>query len=407
MPVPQNLKTVFCGIRLLKYDKSQESESMRRRIAVVITDVFLRRLTPALFPYVRSGQDYWIIDIARPVGELRRLLREMNPAGVITEELPVKTRAILEMGFPTVVSDTDKRFPGAVSIDVDDGEVGKKAAAFLYQSGFRGFAFLGNKSLYSAQRQEGFLHEIQRRGFSCPSHIDSEKKGRSYMEYYRGQAPLLKKWLRALPRPVAIFAAHDPLGRLVCEVSLECGFAVPEDVAVVGANDDELLCNLSYPPLSSVAIPWTEIGRTAAEELEKLISTGANAGKRLRVPPGDVVARESSDFTAQNDPLLRRTLVLMRKRFEEPVTIGDICHELNVNRRTLERSFQAVLKRTPRQELERMRLARARVFLSKDNHKMEWIAQRCGFCDAERFSVAFRKAMGEAPSHYRKRLRGR
>jgi len=379
---------------------------MRRRIAVVISDVFLRRLTPALFPYVRSGQDYWIIDIARPIGELKRLLREMKPAGIYPEDLPGKTKAILELGFPTVVSDTDDSHAGAVGIDVDDWDVGRKAATFLHKSGFRQFAFLGNKSRYSEQRQEGFVREIRGLGFPCPCHVDSEKKGSSYMEYYRGQAPLLKKWLRGLRRPVAIFAAHDPLGRLACEVSRECGYSVPEDVAVVGANDDELLCNLSYPPLSSVAIPWPEIGRIAAEQLDLLIAKGTNVGKTLRVQPGDVVARESTDFTAQNDPLLRRALLLLRKRFEEPITVGDLCRELHVNRRTLERCFQAVLARTPRQELERLRIAKAREFLRKGDYKMEWIAQRCGFRDAERFTVVFRKSMKEAPSQYRKRMRG-
>ncbi|MFV0416329.1 MAG: substrate-binding domain-containing protein [Chthoniobacterales bacterium] len=379
---------------------------MRKRIAVVITDIFLRRLTPALFPYVRSGQDFWIIDIDRPARELKRLLREMKPAGILTEELPGKTKAILELDLPTVVSGTDESHPGAVCLDVDDREIGKKAAVFFHQNGFRQFAFLGNKSQYSRQRGEGFIKELKHLGFDCASHTDSEKKGRSYMEYYRGRAPLLKKWLRALPRPVSIFAAHDPLGRLVCEVSLECGFSVPEDIAVVGVNDDELLCNLSYPPLSSVAIPWAEIGRRAVEQLEHLITRGSNAGKTFRVPPGDVVARESSDFTAHSDPLLRRALVLFRKRFEQPVTVGDLCRELHVNRRTLEKSFRIFLKRTPRQELERLRVARAQVFLSRSSYKMDWIAQRCGFRDAERLTVTFRKATKETPSHYRKRLRG-
>lgn len=376
---------------------------MRRRIAVVVSDVFLRRLTPALFPFVRSGRDYWIIDISRPVGELRRLIREVRPAGVLTEELPGKTSAILDLGLPTVVADSDEARTGAISIDVDDWEVGRKAAAFLLQSGFREFAFLGNRSNYSRQRGEGFVGALRRRGYECRRHVDSEKKGSSYMEYYRGQAPLLKKWLRGLPRPVGIFAAHDPLGRLVCEVALECGLSVPADVAVVAANNDELLCNLSYPPLSSIVIPWPRIGRMAAELLDGLISDRANAGKVFHVEPGDVVARESSDYTAVDDQLLRRALEMMRQRFWEPVTIRQICRALNVNRRTLELRFRAELKLSPRQELERLRVGKARELLMQTDYKMDWVAQRCGFRDAMRFSVVFRKVTGHSPSAYRSR----
>jgi len=377
---------------------------MRKRIAVVISDIFLRRLTPALYPFVRDGQDYWIIDIARPVTELRRLVREVKPAGILTEEVPGKTGALIDLGLPVVVADTDEAHPGAIGIDVDDWEVGRTAAAFLHGYGFESFAFLGNESNYSAQRGEGYVSWLKKKGYQAQQHIDREKKGNSYMEYYRGQAPLLKKWLRGLPRPVAIFAAHDPLGRLACEVCQECGLSVPEDIAIVGANNDELLCNLSYPPLSSVTIPRLRIGRMAAELLDGLIQHGDKAGKVFRVAPGDVVARESSDFSAIEDPLMRRALQLFRQRYRDPITIQTLCRELNVNRRTLELRFRATLQRTPRQELERQRVAKARTLLVQTDHKMDWIAGQCGFHDAERLSVAFSKIAGEPPSAYRKRL---
>jgi len=377
---------------------------MRKRIAVVISDVFLRRLTPALSPFVRSGQDFWMIDIARPVKELRRLIRETRPAGILTEELPERTEAILDLGFPTAVADSDTVFENAVSVDVDDWEVGEKAALFLFANGFRQFAFVGNHCNYSRQRGEGFLRGLSRLGFEADCFLDSERKLTSYMEHYQKLVPQLKSWLMDLPRPVAIFAAHDPLGRLLCEVCRECSLPIPEEVAVVGANNDELLCNLSYPPLSSVAIPWLKIGRMAAQCLDEAISTGAHLGKAYRIGPGDVVARESSDFTALGDPLLRRALVFLRRSFQEPMTIHDLCRELHINRRTLELRFKATLGRTPRQELERLRVAKARSLLAETDFTMDWIAQQCGFNDAERLAVVFRKATGEPPSHYRRRL---
>lgn len=378
--------------------------SERKRIAVVVSDEFLRRLTPALFSFVRGGRDYWVVDIGRPVGELRRLVKAMRPAGILTEELPGKTKALLELGLPTVVADSDEARPGAVCIDINDRQVGERAAAFFLAAKFRHFAFLGNKNTYSGQRLEGYRRALSRAGHDCEVFIDDEKKGGAYMEYFRAPGTELTAWLRRLPRPVALFAAHDPQGRHACEACRECGIEVPSEVAIVGANDDEMQCNLSFPPLSSVAIPWLNIGRRAAELLDGLIASGAHAGRAFQVVAGEVITRESSDFTALEDGLVRRALQMLQQSHSQPITIQSLCRDLKVNRRTLEIRFRAVLGRTPREELERQRVNRAKLLLAQTDYKMPWIAEQCGFNDAERLSVVFRKVTGVPPSVYRSGL---
>jgi LacI family transcriptional regulator len=321
--------------------------------------------------------------------------------GIITEALPGRTEHLLKLRRPMVITDTDKTYPGTISIDVDDRKVGERAADFFLQSGFKHFAFLGNQTDYSAQRQEGFSRRIREHDFSCHSHLDREKKGKTYMEYYRGQAPLLKKWLKNLPKPVAVFAAHDPLGRLVCEVCHECSIPVPEEVAVLGANNDELLCNLSYPPLSSVQIPWLRIGELAGELLDRLITHGENKKTLHLIEPGEVIARESSDLSAVEDPVLRRALEYMRLHFHETISIKTVCSSLRINRRTLELKCRGYLKRSPRTELARLRVDKARSLLTQSDAKMEWIAGQCGFTSAERLSVVFKQMDGQSPSSYR------
>src|SRR5690606_33491994 len=145
---------------------------------------------------------------------------------------------------------------------------------------------------------EGFHQSLKEKEAKAESFLYKEGNGIGYMEHHRGRTHPLKQWLKSLPRPVAIFAAHDPLGRVICEVCEECRLGVPEDVAVVGVNNDELLCNLSYPPLSSMMIPWKRIGTLAASLLEGLIQSGEHSGELFKVQPGDVIARQSSDFTA-------------------------------------------------------------------------------------------------------------
>ena len=378
----------------------------RLRIALVLSDVFLRRLTPAFFPLVESRQDYWIINVRRPVRDLQRLLDEISPSGVITELLPEKTDAVLAAGLPTVVVDSDDVYPGAVSIDVDDEMVGQRAAEYFLSAGFQHFAFLGNRRPYSLQRMHGFESALKKNGYSCHSHLEPENRKVTYMEHFRGESSSLRQWLLELPKPCALFAAHDPMGRLVCEVAQEERIPVPEEIAVIGANDDDLLCNLSYPPLSSVIIPWLNIGKIAGREIDQLVSGQVPGGRVIQVAPGKVVHRQSSEWTAVDDPDLRRALEYMRLHFQEGISIKTLCATLRMNRRTLERKFQDKLNCTPRQQLARIRIDRAKELLAETNHKMDWIAAEVGLASAERLSVVFGQIDGSSPSTYRTQIQG-
>ncbi|MGF1679395.1 MAG: substrate-binding domain-containing protein [Candidatus Methylacidiphilales bacterium] len=378
----------------------------RKRVALVMSDVFLRRLMPALSPGVRSRRDFWIIDIHRPPSEVVRLLRQLKPAAILTEDLPGRTEAVLSCGIPAVVADTDEIDPRYVAVDVDDQEVGRSAADFLMQSGYRHFAVLANGTSYAAQRQKGFCSRLAERGYGSASYLHREPSSAGYMEHFSGTHARLVRWLESLPRPCALFAVHDPLGRLVCEVAAVRGLAVPEDLAVLGANDDELVCPVSYPALSSVSIPWLRIGAVCGAQLEALLNGSGKPGTSVLIAPGPVRARGSTEWAAVDEPMLRRAMEWMRLHYQQPVTIGTLCDTLKMNRRTLERKFHQHVKRSPRDQLLRLRLDRARQLLLETDQTMDTVAAQCGFLDGERLAVVFRSACGEPPSAYRRRVRG-
>lgn len=378
----------------------------RLRIALVLSDIFLRRLTPAFFPLVKSRQDYWIINVRRPVRELNRLLQEINPAGVITELLPEKTEAVLAAGLPTVVVDSDDVYPGMVSIDVNDEAIGQHAAEYYISAGFQHFAFLGNRRPYSIQRMNGFQQALQTQGYACDIHFDPESRKVNYMEHFQEKSLPLRAWLKNLPKPCALFAAHDPIGRMACEVAQEEGISVPEEIAIIGANNDDLICNLTYPPLSSVRIPWLKIGQIAGKQIDGLVSGTTPGSRVIQVEPGDVVHRQSSQWFAVDDPDLRRALECMRLHFHEGMSIQSLCVSLRMNRRTLERKFQHKLNCSPRQQLAQIRVDRAKELLAETNHKNDWIAAEVGFGSAERFSVVFKQLTDQTPSAYRKQING-
>tara|TARA_R110000850_G_scaffold30618_8_gene84098 strand:- start:163 stop:1311 length:1149 start_codon:yes stop_codon:yes gene_type:complete len=377
---------------------------MNHQVAIVMSEVFLRRLTPSLIPFVRRQQDYRIVSIHRSLEELRSLLMELQPAGLITEWLPERTEALLDLmpKVPTVIVDTDFCYPGVVSVDVDDWAVGREAAETFIKSGYRSFACLGNGLPYSNQRIEGFQAALAGDARFAVHHETGFEDTR-YSESFVRPGGALGRWLDELPKPVGIFAVHDPLGRFLCGACQQMGLDVPEEVAVIGANNDELVCGLTYPMLSSVAIPWDAIGGTAGEAMQQLIHGEPADSKSARlIPPSGVVLRHSANHFAIDDPLLRRAMSFLSERMQDSINVGQMCDELRVARRTLERKFKEHYRCTPWEMLCQLRVSQAKRLLSETNHPISLVSELCGFNDPERMAVVFKRVTGEPPSHYRR-----
>lgn len=352
-------------------------------------------------PYVRGEQDFRIVSIHRPVDQLMGLLRDLRPVGLITEWLPEVTENLLELGVPTVIADTDYTYAGVASIDVDDRAVGAAAAEALQQAGFRSFACLGNGTPYSEQRIEGFCETVET---MVSVHSELMFRDARYSEDFAEPQAALLSWLQGLPKPVGIFAVHDPLGRFLCSVCRKMRFAVPDQVAVIGANDDELVCGLSHPMLSSVAIPWDAIGSRVGETIQSLLRGSPAPENPILVPPSGVVLRHSANHLAVDDPQLRRAMSYLTEHLQDSVSIGQMCAELRLARRSLERKFKSLYNCSPWEMLCRLRIARAKQLLTRTNHTVGRVSDLCGFNDAERMTVVFKRLTGKTPSGFRKTL---
>ncbi len=369
-----------------------------------MSEVFLRRLTPSLVPYVRQEMDYRIVSIHRPMRELAQLLNDLSPDGLITEWLPKRTEAILDLKLriPTVIVDTDYCYKGAVSIDVDDWAVGRSAAEAFQQAGFKSVACLGNGQPYSDQRVEGFQNALSP-DTECSVHTVKGFEENQYSESFASPSPELRKWLDNLPKPVGVFAVHDPLGRFFCGACQQMGWKVPEDVSVIGANNDDLVCGLTYPMLSSVSIPWDTLGEVAADTMHRLLSKEIKPTKDVQlISPGGVVLRHSANHLAVDDPMLRRAMSYLSERIQTPIGVGQMCDHLRVARRTLERKFKEHYRCTPWEMLCRLRVNRAKQLLAESHHPISIISELSGFTDPERMAVVFKRLTGVPPSQYRK-----
>lgn len=366
-----------------------------------MSEVFLRRLTPSLVPFVQPRLDFRVVSIHRPIQELQALLRYLSPDGIVTECLPQATEAILDLGLPTVIADTDAVYHGSVSVDVDDWAVGAEAAKAFLRGGYRHFACLGNGTPYSQQRVEGFRRTL---GASVTVRDEAEFTLERYSEQFAAPGPGFQEWLHALPKPVGIFAVHDPLGRFLCARCRELGVDVPNQAAIIGANNDELVCRLSFPMLSSVVIPWDQIGGMVGGFMVDLLAGKQPAPGPHRVAPGGVVLRHSANHLAVEDPELRRAMSYVSEHLQDPFTVAQMCRQLRLSRRGIERKFKDYFNCTPWQMICRMRVNRAKALLSETNHPISKISELCGMNDPERLAVVFKRATGMSPSWFRRRL---
>lgn len=382
-----------------------------QNIAIVLDPTSARRLVPGMFAYFKPGKMFWLIDALRPAREVLRDLGRWHIDGIIVRVHAELNRELLTLEKPAVICGGNRVLPMVASVSSDSEQVGTLAARHLLDLGLRKFAFFGIEAPFSQQRQHGFITTLRASGSDASVHIDQRRGWEHYMELVHVADADLTRWLRELPKPVGIFAAHDPLGWHLSQVCRTAGIAVPEEVAIISANNDELVCNLATPPLTSVAVPWARVGAEVALEMDRLLEAAAARprrmpkGRLIHVPPEGVVTRQSTDVLAVDNLLLGRALHFIKEHAGEPVGVEDILRHVPVSRRKLEIDFQRHLQRSPKEEITRVRIERAKLLLAQTDLPIPVVAERCGYNYPERFTVAFRQQMKVTPMAFRKSYR--
>ena len=314
----------------------------------------------------------------------------------------------------------------------DDDAVMRLAVEHLVDRGFNDLAFCPVAADWSASRCEAFLRHAARGGRQ--THVFEEGAGpiggrRRGAAVSLAAAPtpaglvgrrsaaaaraaaieedrdLLGRWLESLPKPVGIVAAYDVRGVQLLEVCRERGLSVPEDVAVVGIDDDDVLCEIATPALTSVAHNLARIGFEACRLLDERMSGAGRGDDVVVVPPLGVSIRQSSDTLAIGDIDIRRALRLIRTRACDTLISDDVAAATSVSRRVLDKKFQKHLGRTIHDEIMRTRLAEARRLLVETDHKLLVVAVRSGFAHAAQLCNLFKSAHGMSPMQFRKAAR--
>jgi LacI family transcriptional regulator len=355
-----------------------------------------------------QGKPRWVLMPVRPEPEAVRELRRFRPSGIIAHAFSRElVEAVQGLGRPWVTVykvEPDEALP---RVGVDNVRVGEAAAAHLLDRGFRHFAFVGHRDYpYSVEREAGFRRTIERVGHSLNRYLERDQIQFHSMGNLWALDPRIHKWARSLPKPVGIFATNDIWGLQLAEVCRQVGLRVPEDVALVGVDNDDLLCELARPSLSSVALPLTRIGHEAAALLDRLLAGAEPPAGPLLFPPTKVEVRQSSDVLAMADRDVAEAVSFIREHGDQPIQVRDVLRAVPVCRRTLERHFRQSLNRGLWEEIRRVHLERAKSLLADTEVRIGTVAERAGFSDPKQLSVVFRQETGLTPTEYRRKFRG-
>lgn len=399
----------FCGICFLFYDKLVFWPARMQKSVPILLLMrpnlgYYRGVLRGIKSYANQSGN-WVFAAAERTRELPRMLEAFRPAGALAfvyiDELP---RKLQSLGIPVVSFANTHASLGLPRVGVDDVAVGKMAADYLLERGFRQLAFVGHARFnYSNQREKGFAQRLKETGLPYQHYYEHDIPDFSGVWNWKHNPPLWK-WLKAQSRPTGIFAANDVIGLRLSESCRRMGLRIPEDIALLGVDNDDLCCFMAHQPLSSIEQPLERIGYEAARLLDRLIHGKSAPDKTILLPPVRVVSRRSSDIMAIADSDLAAAIRFMHDHAHRDINMTHVLKDVPMSRRSLERKCRQALGRSPADELQRIRIQRAKELLNSTDLPITKIATQAGFGAGKYLSTIFHKQTGMTPSAYRRQF---
>jgi LacI family transcriptional regulator len=296
----------------------------------------------------------------------------------------------------------DRIAEGVPSVCLDERQIARVGLEHLLSKGLRSVTtFRFDESPFAVAREQAFRDAARASGARIAGgwSMGGAEPSRAHED-----PTTIGSWVEALPRPCGVFACCDAWGQVVARYARAADLRVPEDVSIVGVDNDTIQCELTDPPLSSVTVPWQAVGRQAAQLVRLALSGQSITGTRIVVGPGHVMPRRSSDVLAIEDALVARAVRWIYEHSARALTVPSVGRAVAASRRRLERRFHAVLGRTVVQEIRRVRVETAKRLLTMTRHRLAHIAQLSGFTSAALLNVAFRREVGLPPGAYRRQF---
>ena len=307
---------------------------------------------------------------------------------------------ISRRGVPAVDVSAELETSSLPRVVTDDAAVGRMAADYFIDRGFKRLVYYGMSQRYwSDARRDGFIAQAAARGADARYFHKQQAEAEDRAGLFPGTAA---SWLKKLPKPTAIYAGDDLLGAYLVEACRHLRIRVPEDMAILGTDNDDLYGQLRTPHLSSILLDSRNIGIQAMAMLYRLIRGRKVKAKTVLIPPVRVITRLSSDIFGVEDELVREALGLIQQHLSSGVSVKWLAERLAVSRPTMERHFEAALNRSPATEIQRIQMETARQLVLDSDMPIADVAQKAGYSSPRQFSTSFHDYFNETPRTMRK-----
>lgn len=388
--------------------------TQRRRVALLVewSRVYGRGVLEGIAAHVRTHGNWNVFHTERRLCDAApSWLKNWHGDGIIAriESRRLLSR-IMDIGLPTVDLFGAHEVPGLGRIHPDERTVARMAAEHLLERGLKHFAYCGLAGILSSElRGRYFVEHLRRAGYGVHVYQNPHHGRTTFIssteEYELLCEEAVTAWIKSLPKPVGLMACNDVRAHQIVMACGENRIAVPDAVAVIGVDNDQIVCELCQPALSSVELNPQKVGNEAAMLLDRMIDGEKAPSAPTLVEPRGVVARQSTDVVAVADSDVAAALYFIRKQACQGVRVQDVLVQVNLSRSTLERRFANVLGRSVKAEIDRVRLEQVKQLLAMTDHSLAKIAQLTGFSYVEGMCCLFKNTFDQTPGQYRKTSR--
>ena len=310
-------------------------------------------------------------------------------------------KKILDANIHLIVEDYKERFTGIANITGGYTETGKMGAEYFIKKGFKNFAFYGFKNIvWSRERFEGFQNHLLQNGFQV-DHFNQDNLADNELWYYKPS--LLSQWLQSLPKPIAIMACDDERAQHITEACKHAKIQIPEEIAVLGVDNDQMTCSLSDPPLSSINLDTDKGGYEAARLMDMMITNKKTKVQNIMVTPTHIVTRQSTDITSADDQYIARALKFIHQNIDDKINVADVLKVVPLSRRSFEKRFLDITGVAVYKYIYNLKIQKFALRLLETDKTVSEIALEAGFTESNNIARQFKLVKGCTPIEYRKR----
>lgn len=331
-------------------------------------------------------------------------LDKIDASGAILREpTPSQVEYFFNRKIPLIISPKVAN-PQIPTIHTNSEKIAQLAAEHFIERGLKNFAYCGFKEMsWSKHRYDYFAKEIQKRNYQVNNFYETVNKLINPTEKVLAS---FIDWLRSLPKPIGLMACNDDMGQIVLEICKMADFHVPEQIAVLGVDNDELTCELTDPLLSSIALDTEKSGFDAAHLLDKLMNGEKMNGQVIYQEPSRVVIRQSTDMMAIEDKDVAQAVRYVHEHYKEPIGVENVAGEVHLSSRHLYKKFMKTIGHSVFEEIKKNRINHICKLLTETDLSIYEITMSLGYTEIEHIARYFQKEMGMSPNEYRKKFRG-